>query len=131
MQRGLNKWMAGRYGADQLSLALMLLSLALMIVASLTGVWVLSIASFAPMTWCFFRLFSRKIYQRSAENQRFLGGLLALRSKIRGGFRRLRDLRTHRYFRCTHCGTVLRVPRGKGKIRITCSKCGEKFGART
>lgn len=127
----LQRFMAGRYGADPLSVALMLLSLIFMIVASVSGLAVFSVLSLLPMGWCFYRLLSRNTFRRRAENDRFLKGGRRAAGFFRMWFRRLRDLRTHRYFRCPHCKAVLRVPRGKGKIRVTCTVCQTRFDAKT
>ncbi len=33
----------------------------------------------------------------------------------------------YNFFTCPRCRAALRVPKGKGRIKITCPKCGEKF----
>jgi len=125
------RFIAGRYGADHLSIALMLLSLLLMIAASLSGWVVFSILSLAPMAWCFSRLLSRDIARRRAENEGLLRWARGLTSRLRRIVRRIAGIRTHRYFRCPQCGIALRAPRGKGKIRVSCSKCGNRFETKT
>ena len=67
------------------------------------------------MLWAMFRCFSRNTYQRYRENRKYLMLL-----------DRIKD-REHRYFECPKCRQPVRVPRGKGKISITCPKCKEKF----
>ena len=69
--------------------------------------------------WALFRTLSRNTYKRYQENRKFL--------QI---FDRLKD-RQHRYFDCPKCRQTVRVPRGKGKIAISCPKCGEKFIRKT
>ena len=64
---------------------------------------------------------------RAAENYRYF----VCKNKVLGWFRRgkarWQDRKTHRYFRCPQCRATVRVPRGKGKIRITCPKCKHQF----
>ena len=75
--------------------------------------------SYGLMFWALFRTFSRNTYKRYQENRKFLQF-----------FDRLKD-REHRYYDCPKCRQVVRVPRGKGKIAITCPKCKERFVKKT
>jgi uncharacterized paraquat-inducible protein A len=67
------------------------------------------------------------VYRRRQENYRYLN----IKNRVTGWFRkrikRIRDSRTHRFFRCPGCGVDVRVPRGKGKIEITCTRCRKVF----
>ncbi len=38
---------------------------------------------------------------------------------------------TNKVYKCPKCKKPLRVPRGKGKILITCQNCGHKFQKKT
>ena len=117
--RGMARFMAGRYGMDKLNSVLLWTSVILVFVAMFLP-WVmlrlgLTVLSYLIMGWAVYRTFSRQTYKRYQENCRFL---------------RLMD-RKHRYFDCPRCHQTIRVPRGKGKIAITCPKCREKFIKRT
>jgi hypothetical protein len=79
----------------------------------------LTVISYALMGWAIFRSFSRQTYKRYQENRRFL--MLVDRIKDR----------RNRYFECPRCRQIVRVPRGKGKIAITCPKCKERFIKKT
>ena len=72
------------------------------------------------------RTFSRNMSKRRAENRRFLNWWLPLKSRAAGAKARRAD-KEHRYFTCKNCKTICRVPAGKGKIEITCPKCGHKL----
>jgi len=78
--------------------------------------WVLS---YVLMILSIFRILSRNTYKRYQENRKFLQF-----------FDRIKD-RQHRYFDCPKCRQMVRVPRGKGKIAITCPRCKEKFVKKT
>ena len=123
LQTGLRGFMAGRYGTDKLSLALLVVSMVLSLVSAFFGasIWnlVLTMLSYTLMFWALFRVFSRNTYARYEENRKFLRF-----------FDRLKD-RSHRYFNCPKCRQTVRVPRGKGKIAITCPKCRERFIKKT
>lgn len=79
----------------------------------------LTVLSYGLLIWALFRSFSRNTYKRYEENRRF--GLF---------FDRLKD-RQYRYYKCPKCRQSVRVPRGKGKISITCPRCREKFIRKT
>ena len=119
----LTRFMHGRYGTDRLNMVILCAGL----VASLLSTWmkvpmvslILWALSYGLMIWAIFRSLSRNTYKRYQENRRFLQF-----------FDRIRD-RQHRYFNCPKCRQTVRVPRGKGKISITCPKCREKFVRKT
>ena len=118
--------MSGRYGFDQLSGFLCILSLILVVL----GAWLSGLLywlGLALLLWCYFRIFSRNTQKRYAENLKYL----SLQRQVQEWFsrRKLRfeQRKTYRYFRCPHCRQSIRVPRGRGRISITCPKCGTSF----
>ncbi len=123
IRNGLRNFMAGRYGHDKLNMTILVLGVVLCVLAMFTP-WAavklgLTVASYALMLWAMFRCFSRNTYKRYRENRKYLMLL-----------DRVKD-REHRYFECPKCRQPVRVPRGKGKISITCPKCKEKFVKKT
>jgi ribosomal protein L37AE/L43A len=121
----LRRFMMGRYGADQLTFATLLLS---MILAMFTRgrLWPLSVLGFLLLIWAYFRMLSRNISARAQENGIFLRYWYRVKGFFQRFSARLGD-RTHRYYRCPQCGQKLRVPRGRGRIVITCPKCRHEF----
>ena len=115
--------MMGRYGTDKLNMTILGLGVALCVVTMLVRqpvvVMVLTTLSYILMIWAIFRMLSRNTYKRYQENRKFLRFM-----------ERVKD-REHRYFDCPRCHQPVRVPRGKGKIAITCPKCKEKFIKKT
>lgn len=127
MVRGfLSRFMAGRYGNDQLNVTLMITYLILYLVSVLTRwnilYWVALVLVFVTL----FRTFSRRVDQRRAENMKFLQLVRPFNRKVKNLRVRLQD-REHRYFRCPHCKQQMRVPRGKGRITVHCRSCGTTF----
>ena len=115
----LRNFMAGRYGTDRLNMVILcaglvasLLSMILSIAPLNLILWALS---YGLMIWAICRSLSRNTYKRYQENRKFLQF-----------YDRLKD-RNNRYFNCPKCRQTVRVPRGKGKISITCPRCREKF----
>jgi hypothetical protein len=119
----LRSFMAGRYGTDKLNMTILGVGVVCAVITIFVGNPVvdltLTVISYALMGWAIFRSFSRQTYKRYQENRRFL--MLVDRIKDR----------RNRYFECPRCRQIVRVPRGKGKIAITCPKCKERFIKKT
>ena len=115
--------MQGRYGTDKLNMAILgvgvVASLLVMFIRQPMMDLVLTVLSYGFMIWAIFRMLSRNTYKRYQENRKYLRLL-----------ERIKD-REHRYYDCPRCHQSVRVPRGKGKISITCPKCKEKFIKKT
>ena len=119
----LQRFMMGRYGTDKLNMWILggglVLCLLSMFISNAYADLSLTAVSYGLMIWAIFRTLSRNTYKRYRENRRFLMLL-----------DRIKD-RDHRYFDCPKCRQPVRVPRGKGKIMITCPKCKERFQRKT
>jgi len=134
----LARFMYGRNGMDQLNRALFWVYLILWLVGSIvSGVLQSDLLStvFSALTWIlmvliFFRMFSKNLYKRRAENQKWVNWWWGVKSRSAGAKARHAD-KEHKYFTCKSCKTICRVPVGKGKIIITCPKCGAQIEART
>lgn len=122
----LQQLMYGRNGPDALGTAAIWISLAVWVVYLFTRLFPLYLLCLMLIGYALFRMFSRHVEKRRAENNAFLNAFRPLRRKYSAVTCRLRD-REHRYFRCPNCGQQLRVPRGKGHIQVTCRSCGITF----
>jgi len=131
MRQKFNDFMAGRYGPDHLYIALFVVGIVIGIIARILRWQFLTFAGYVPMIFAVYRFFSRDIVKRRAENDRFLYYWAPMRYKIRNASERWKSSKTHRFFKCPNCKNILRVPKGKGKIQITCPKCGERFAKRS
>lgn len=132
----------GVYGFDALSLLLVLISLILDLVSSFipanAAKW-LVIASFVPIILAVLRIMSHNYDARRRENDRFMAVLRPLvekkltdaprKAQERAQYREAKKL--YRFYKCPACTQKIRVPRGKGKIEITCPRCSMKFIKRT
>lgn len=126
----LRKLMYGRYGSDQLSVFLLLLYVLLILLSGLPHMQVLSWVALVVLLWDLYRMFSRRMDRRRAENAKFLEltGPAIRWFRMRRTIHRDKD---HRYFKCPNCGQYLRVPRGKGRITVSCRNCGASFEQRS
>lgn len=122
----LQRLMYGRNGGDALSLVLMGLYLLLYLLSGLPHMGILRWLALASGALAVFRMVSRNLPKRRAENARFLGLIGPLGAWWRTQRIRRKD-KDHCYFKCPNCGQCLRVPKGKGKLTITCRNCGVSF----
>lgn len=120
---GFRKFMQGRYGNDKLNTAILvaglIISLLQLFMPLFVLKWALMLISYVFLGWAIFRMLSRNTYKRYEENRKYLRFLDRMKDK------------EHKYFDCPRCRQSVRVPKGKGKIAITCPKCKEKFIKKT
>lgn len=117
------KFMLGRYGSDQLSIALIILALALSILSRIFNSKLLSLVYLLALGITLFRIFSKDIPKRYQENLIFLKKWNPIKKKVRTRLKRIKNFRSYKHFKCPGCQQTLRVPRGKGRIAATCPKC--------
>ena len=122
----LSRFMYGRYGNDPLNMFLIVSYLTTYILFSLTDLYLLHFLSVGLIIFSLFRLLSRNLQSRRRENAKFMKHI----SPVIRWYKLKQTIRSdkeHRYFKCSQCGQQLRVPRGKGKITVTCRGCGNSF----
>jgi DNA-directed RNA polymerase subunit RPC12/RpoP len=127
MKEKLMRFMYGRYGVDSLGKCLLGIG-----IASAAATWFSDARIFPLLAWVciiytYFRMFSKNIYKRSAENRAYL----AKTYKLRCFFARQKNMfvqrKTHHIYKCPSCKQKIRIPRGKGRIEIRCPKCSTTF----
>ena len=127
MREKLRQFMIGRYGTDGLNQFLSIASLVLLLIAIISRVNLFTYLGAALLILCIRDRFSRNISKRTEENYRYY----AVKDRIRSKFSSLRDQWNNRklyhYYRCPQCRQKLRVPRGRGRIQISCPRCGTQF----
>ena len=138
LQNALYRFMYGRNGSDQFNVALLVLYLALWLVGSLIAAVLNSGAVHLVVNFLmtvlaviiFARMLSKNLTKRRAENAKFLAWWYPVKNRFSGMKARRAD-KDHKYFTCRACKTICRVPVGKGKIVITCPKCGAQINAKS
>lgn len=123
IKMGLQRFMQGRYGTDKLNTLILVVGLLLcigsMFMPAGWPVILMTLLAYGCSFVVIFRCLSRNTYKRYRENRKYLSLLSQLKD------------REHRYFSCPKCRQSVRVPKGKGKISITCPRCREKFTKKT
>ena len=121
------KFMTGRYGVDQLYYAMFALWVVLTLVNIKVDSLILMAVSDVFIVLAIFRGFSRNISRRTAENEKFLKVWNPVKRKVRLLYRRIREIRVHRFRKCPHCKKTLQLPIRRGKNTVKCPRCQEKF----
>lgn len=127
MRERLNRLMQGRYGTDHLNRFIIGFSMTVLLISIITGWRIFYSIGLILMVISYFRLFSRNIANRYQENQKYLAIKNRFLSMFKGRGAHLKQQKTYRFFKCPSCKQKVRVPRGKGKIEISCPKCKAKF----
>ncbi len=125
IENGLRRMMEGRNGSDQLGLAALVAALILSFVPYMQFV------SLAGLSYSIFRMMSRNVGKRRAENQAFLDRTENLRRRVGQWTARLKNRREYKYHRCSKCHTLIRLKRGQGECRRKCPRCGQEYTCRT
>lgn len=134
MREKFQRFMYGRYGSDQLSQAMLVGVIVCFVLQLFTKGWgdtLLNALAWVILIVSYYRMFSKNHTKRWAENQKFL----SFRNRIMGDVNRQKNYaqqrKTHHIYKCPGCSQKIRVPRGKGKIEITCPKCKTSFVKRS
>ena len=127
MREKLRRFMIGRYGTDGLNQFLSIASLVLLLIAIVSRICLFTWLSAAPLLFCCYRTFSRNISKRTEENYKFYTLKDRVDNKFRGLKEQWANRKVYHYYRCPQCRQKLRVPRGRGRIQISCPRCGTQF----
>lgn len=133
----IQRFMAGRYGADQLWRALMIFYLIAIVITNIVyrfskvAYYSLSVLSLAIIVFAIFRVFSKNIEARRKENQDWLKLTGGIRQKFIFAKERNKQRKTHKFVKCKQCKMVLRLPKNKGKLNVSCPHCKNQFVVNT
>ena len=130
MKQRIARFMAGRNGNDQLNIFLLVLAVVFIILGIIfknSLGFVFNMLTLVSIVLVYVRMLSRNIQKRQSENARFMDLKYRIFSKFRLQREKWTQREDYKFFHCPSCRTVLRVPRGRGKIMIVCKKCGTRF----
>ena len=120
----LRKFMYGRYGVDALSMNIIIFGFILSLASPY--IKIPPIISMLIFVYAYYRVLSKDINKRYMENEKFLKIVEPITSRFRSLKNKVNNRKNYKYYTCKKCKQKIRVPKGKGKIRVTCPKCGEK-----
>lgn len=125
------RFMYGRYGVDQFSKFLVGVSIALCFINIFIPIQfvrsILNVVFWATLIFSYYRIFSKNIYKRAAENEKYLRVTDKHRRKFNTFKSEWKQRNIYRFYRCPGCNQKIRVPKGRGKIQIRCPKCNTQF----
>lgn len=121
------RFMYGRYGMDSLGKFTIAAGVAAIVLSTFVRWRILPLVSWVCIIAAYYRMFSKNVRKRSAENQWYLNKTYKLRTFFYKQKNLLAQRKTHHIYRCPSCRQKIRVPRNKGKIEIRCPKCGATF----
>ena len=127
MREKLRQFMIGRYGTDGLNQFLSITSLVLLLIAIISRVNLFTYLGAALLIFCYYRTSSRNISKRTEENYKFYTLKDRVDNKFKGWKEQWANRKVYHYYRCPQCRQKLRVPRGRGRIQISCPRCGTQF----
>lgn len=130
------RFMQGRYGVDQfakftMGVALVSIVLAIFVNTGSSAGSLLDMLGLVAIVYTYFRFFSRNISKRAQENQKYLSATAKLRQRLNKEKNMMKQRKDYHIYTCPSCGQKVRIPRGKGKIEISCPKCHSKFVKRS
>jgi len=116
------QFMAGRYGMDQYSRDLTAYGLIITLLDIFIPGKIVTYIGYALVIFAIYRIFSKDHVKMRAQ-------LTWYRTYFDGPLRSYlnRDRKNYRYFKCPTCKQIQRAPKGRGRIRVTCHKCGNVF----
>ncbi len=130
IKMALASFMQGRNGVDNLGWHALWTGLILSLVSSFFGSMLLSLAGNVLYFYAIFRMLSRNVAKRQAENQRYVQFTSNWQKEVKQFFLRLKGTKEYKYFRCPACKNRLRLRRGCGEKHITCPVCKHQFDQR-
>lgn len=123
----LYRFFSGRRGLDQLSVALLVVSIILSLLSSILRLGILSTLSMVSWIYGLFRMLSKNIPAREKENQWFLSKYTPVQTNIKQARIRFKNRKVYLYYRCPNCRAWLKLPRNIGEKTVTCGKCQATF----
>ena len=131
MKKWLAKIMVGRYGVDPLTNFLLIVSMVLLIVSMFFGESIAStvlwVAALALLAFGYYRIFSKQTSRGVPGEPEVFAPAQPVYRAISLVERAHQAAEDAPLFKCPQCGVTVRVPKGKGKIKITCPKCRTTF----
>lgn len=127
MKQKIQRFMMGRYGTDQFGQLLMGISVVLLLISLFTRLDIFYILALGCMGYEYYRMMSRQIDRRYQENHKFMNWRYRLTVKWNKKKELFKQRKIYHFYKCPSCHQKVRVPRGKGRICITCPKCRTEF----
>lgn len=130
IKQAMNRFMYGRYGADELSKAICILMIVLAIINLVLKSYTVYLLNSVLVIILVFRMFSKNSFNRQQENKKYLSLKGSITAKFKLIKMRIRDRKNCRYRKCPACKSIMKLPVKKGKHTVICRNCSYEFGVR-
>lgn len=127
MRQKIQRFMAGRYGADQLGQVYLGFAMVFLLISMFSRWNIFYALALGLMGYEYYRMLSRQVEKRYRENQKFMNWCYGLAVKKNRRKEQAQQRKIYHFYKCPSCKQKVRVPKGKGKICITCPKCKTEF----
>lgn len=131
MKERFSRFMQGRYGNDELGNFTLIAMLVLIVLSAITNWQILYSVALVLLIWSYYRMLSKNISKRYAENQKFLNWWRDVKKPFKQEIYYMKQRKTHHIYTCPNCKQKIRIPKGKGKIKVTCPRCKHSFVKRS
>lgn len=121
------RFMYGRYGMDGLGQFLMWTAVVCLLLSWFVLGPVFNTLALVLLVWGYFRMFSKNVQKRYKENCTYYRCINKVKDFFKGQKSYMQQRKTHHIYKCPQCGQKIRIPKGKGKVAITCRRCGTEF----
>ena len=123
----LQRFMYGRYGMDGFGKFILWIAIGLMLLSMVLKIQLFNTVALAFLLWGYFRMFSRNIRKRYQENCTYYRYVNRVKDFFKRQTSYAQQRKTHHIYKCPQCKQKIRIPRGKGRVAIRCSRCGTEF----
>lgn len=143
MREKITRFMQGRYGVDEFSRFLTGFSFVWIVLELITRNRLFEIFFWVTVIYLYYRILSRNYGRRQQENSKYLtlryrfvskwnqlvhpNGYQAKSNRVDKWKQEMQQRKIYHIYKCPGCGQKIRIPRGKGKIAVTCPKCRTEF----
>lgn len=124
------RFMQGRNGYDRYGRFLLVTGLVIGLCGSVFRILWLTFAGDVILFYEMYRMFSKNIVKRGIENDHYMHMTMMLKHRYMAARKRLHDHANH-YYVCPQCGQIVRIPKGHGRITVTCPNCHREFERRS
>lgn len=131
MKEKIQRFMVGRYGTDALSKCCLVVTLVCLVISMFSRLTIFYVLGLGLLIYSYWRTFSKNVSKRYEENQKYLNFRYRVVAKVSQWKKQFSQRSVYRFFKCPQCKQKVRVPKGKGKICITCPKCRTEFVKRS
>lgn len=130
MREKIDRFMQGRYGTDKLNQFIFYMEWVFLILSLFTKNRIFTVLFYLDIVLYLYRSLSKNYVKRSIENQKFVHVQALFVHHIQAFSKSIKD-KEYKYFVCPKCVQMIRIPKKRGKVKVTCPSCRQSFDAKS